>query len=192
MPKKTATATATDEVKETAAQKKKREAAEAKAAADAKKAADAKAAAAEQKRAAREKLAEEQWNYVEAHYLDGDESLSAVASHLSITSGKTAFIAMQIRVDRGEVPKIVGKDDETLLKNIHAARAKADEYSSWGWLAARSGKSEGFIKNGLEEAGLYEPRAENIATKRAESKPAPAPAGKTTGKKTGAKAKGNA
>lgn len=167
---------------------------DAKAAAEAKKAADAKAKAAEAKKVERERQAATQRAYVEKHYLDGDESLSAVAKHLSITSGKTAFIGMQIRVDRGEVPAITGKNDEALLVNISKARDKADEYSSWGWLAARSGRSEGFIKNGLEEAGLYTPKAQNIASVRAAAaKPAETTTtGKAGKKKSGAKAKGNA
>ena len=82
---------------------------------------------------------------------------------------------------------INGKDDETLLKAINVARLKADEYSSWGWLAARSGRSEGFIKSGLQELELYTPKAENIATKRAEAKPKPEPKTKAGAAKPGGK-----
>jgi hypothetical protein len=157
--------------------------------------AEAKAAAAaeraekaEAKREAREALHAEQTAEVVSRYVEGDEKLSVVAQSLKITPGKAAFLVMQYRVAEGEVPSIEGKDDEALLKAINVARLKADEYSSWGWLAARSGRSEGFIKNGLEELELYTPKAENIATKRAEAKPKPEPKakaenGKTTGKK---------
>lgn len=147
------------------------------------------------KQAARQEQNEKQLAYVVEHYVDGDEPLAAVAKALSITSGKAAFLAMQHRVAQNEVPAIKGKDDDALLKAISAARNKADEYSSWGWLAARSGKSEGFIKTGLAELGLFEPRAENIASKRAESKPKAAPkpkAAAATGGKKKTAVKGNA
>lgn len=150
---------------------------------------------ADAKRQAREAQESEQRAYVAKNYLDGDMTLGAVAKTLKITSGKAAFLGMQERVERGEVPAIKGASDETLLKNINTARQKADEFSSWGWLAARSGRSEGFIKNGLADAGLYSPKAENIASKRSASKPKAAPKAKTPGKKTTAKkakVKGNA
>lgn len=155
--------------------------AEAKAAAKA--ASEAKAA---EKREAREALHAEQTEAVVSRYINGDEKLSAVAASLKITPGKAAFLVMQHRVAEGEVPAITGKDDESLLKAINVARLKADEFSSWGWLAARSGRSEGFIKVGLEAMELYTPKAENIATKRAESKPKAEPKAKaaaTTGGK---------
>lgn len=162
--------------------------AEKKASADA---AASKAAATEAKRVAREEQNTAQLNAVVSRVVNGDEKLAAVAKELKITSGKAAFLIMQHRVAQGEVPKITGKDDASLLSAINAARLKADEYSSWGWLAARSGKSEGFIKTGLEGMGLFTPRAENIASKRAATKPAKAPAAakKTAGKK---KVAGNA
>jgi len=152
----------------------------------------ASAKAAEEKRQAREAQTASQQAAVVKRVVNGDEKLAVVAKDLNITSGKAAFLIMQHRVAEGEVPTITGKDDDALLKNIAAARAKGDEFSSWGWLAARSGKSEGFIKSGLEKAGSYKPGAENIATKRAASKPAAAK--KTaSAKKTGsAKVRGNA
>lgn len=156
-------------------------------------AADTKAAAAqaEAKREAREAQNAEQTAAVVKRVLKGDEKLAAVAKDLKITPGKAAFLLMQYRVAQGEVPAITGKSDETLLKNINAARLKADEHSSWGWLAARSGKSEGWIKSGLEAAKLYKPKAENIATARAAKNPKkPAPKGTTaSGKK---RVRGNA
>lgn len=121
--------------------------------------------------AAREEQTAQQMQQVVARVVNGDEKLAAVAKDLKITSGKAAFLIMQHRVATGDVAKITGKDDEALLKNINAARTKADEFSSWGWLAARSGRSEGFIKSGLEKAGLYKPGAENIASKRSNGKP---------------------
>lgn len=96
-------------------------------------------------------------------------SYGEIAADLNITPGKAQFLVMLHRVAEGEVPRITGKTDEVLLNNIAKARAKADQYSSWGWLAARSGRSEAFIKNGLAEMGSYEPRAENIASARAQA-----------------------
>ena len=115
----------------------------------------------------------------------GDESLSTVASDLSITAGKAAFLLMKDAVAKGKVPEIDGKDDEALLKAINVARLKVDSYSSWGWLAARSHKSEGFIKNGLEGMGMFSPKAENIASKRAELNPKKPAAKKETTSKAG-------
>jgi len=155
-----------------------------------------KAAASEAKRQERENLEAEQTQEVLNRFGEhpavgggqGDESLSTVANSLNITSGKAAFLLMKHAVKEGKVPSISGKDDETLLKAINTARLAADRFSSWGWLAARAGKSEGFIKNGLEELGLYTPRAENIASKRSEAtkaeKAAAAPAAATTNGET--------
>lgn len=118
----------------------------------------------------------------------GNETVGAVAKELKITPGKAAFLIMQHRVEVSEVPTIEAKTEAGLVTAIANARAKADEFSSWGWLAARSGKSEGFIKSRLEEAGKYTPKAENIAVKRSGSKPAAAKSTPTrkasTGKKT--------
>jgi hypothetical protein len=107
--------------------------------------------------------------------VEGEESLSVVAKDLNITSGKAAFILMKDAVAKGKVPAITGKDDDEMVKAIHAARNEAGTYSSWGWLAARSSWPESRIKGELEDAGLYTPKAENIASVRAEqSKPEPA------------------
>jgi hypothetical protein len=127
---------------------------------------------------------------------ESKEAYAKVATDLKITAGKAAFLLMQHHVANGDVPSITGKDDETLLKNINAARLKADRFSAWGWLAARSGKNEGWIKTGLAKMGLFTPKAENIATKRAEANPKKATTKtegtKTTGKRQRPSAKGNA
>lgn len=152
------------------------------------------AEATEAKRAARDAQNAAQLQAVVSRVVNGDEKLAVVAKDLKITSGKAAFLIMQHRVAQGEVPAISGKSDDALLDNIAKARAKGDEYSSWGWLAARSGKSEGFIKNGLKAKGTYKPGSENIASLRAASKPK-ASAKTSSTKKTGAsgkKVRGNA
>jgi hypothetical protein len=85
------------------------------------------------------------------------------------------------RVAEGEVPTIsTSGNEETVAKRINTARVKADEHSSWGWLAARTGWSEGRIKTLLEAQGMYAPRAENIAAVRAGTTNGAAPAKKTT------------
>jgi len=126
----------------------------------------------------------------------GDETVGSVAKVLKITPGKAAFLIMQHRVENGEVPSISAKSDSALLNAIATARAKGDEFSSWGWLAARSGRSEGWIKSGLADAGKYTPKSENIATLRASKKPAAAKKSGvkvTAGKKGGKKrTRGNA
>lgn len=198
MPKKTSGGTATKAQSSKAKSTKSTKTSKAKQTDAASNGAGQAAAAAEAKRAAREAQTAEQQQAVVDRVVNGDEKLAVVAKDLKITSGKAAFLIMLHRVEQGEVPKITGKNDEALLKAINVARLKADEHSSWGWLAARSGKSEGFIKTGLAKLGLYKPREENIASKRAGSKPAAAANGSsgkkstTTGKSKSKKVRGNA
>jgi hypothetical protein len=90
---------------------------------------------------------------VQERMIDGEESAATVAKDLGITAGKAAFIAMQLRVENGDVPKIVFKNDEQLISRTVAARDKADQYSSWGWLAARTGVGEATLKSKVENAG---------------------------------------
>lgn len=105
-----------------------------------------------------------------------DEPIADVARDLKITSGKAAFLLMKDAVAKGKVPAIKGADDDALVAGIIEARKKADEYSSWGWLAARSGKAESWIKLELEDAGAYEPKAENISSIRAQAREEAKPA----------------
>lgn len=144
------------------------------------KAATGPSQSAEAKRASQEKQDTALRAQVVKRCVKGDETVGAVAKELKITAGKAAFLIMQHRVEAGEVPTIEGKTETSLVNALGAARARADEFSSWGWLAARSGKSEGFIKGKLAEAGKYSPRAENVAVKRSASKPKAAPKPKAT------------
>ena len=98
---------------------------------------------------------------------EGEESLGAVAKALNITVTKAGWLLFFHAVESGRVPKITGKDEDELVKNIHAAREEAGPFSAWGWLAARSGKSESWIKSKLEKAGLFNKGSENIASRRA-------------------------
>jgi hypothetical protein len=99
---------------------------------------------------------------------EGDnESIADVAAELNMTSGKAAYLLMKDAVAKGKVPAIEAEDDDELVQAIIDARNEADEYSSWGWLSARAGVTEGWIKNELQDAGAYEPKAQNISTVRA-------------------------
>lgn len=137
---------------------------------------------AEAKRAARQELEAKQMAEVVKRFVNGDEKAEAVAKDLNVSKVRVMILAGMHRVQSGEVPAITAKNDEALVQAIAKERSKADEFSSWGWLAVRSGKSEPWIKTQLEEAGLYTPRTENIASTRKAARPAAAP--KATGGKT--------
>jgi hypothetical protein len=98
-----------------------------------------------------------------------DESWGAIAAELNITSGKAQFLMMLHRVAEGDVPAIRFKagDDADLVAKTVAAREKQDEFSSWGWLSARTGVSEGTLKSKVAEAG-HDVKGTNIAVSRAE------------------------
>lgn len=114
-------------------------------------------------------------------------SWSEVAAELNITPGKAQFLNMLHLVAEGDVKPIRFRNDEELTAKCQAARAAADEYSSWGWIAARTGVSEGKIKGLLAEAGTYVPKSENISIVRAD-KTDPDRASRTTKKGTTTKA----
>ena len=98
--------------------------------------------------------------------VDGDAHVQDVAKKLKLTPGKTAFIKMQILVEDGVVPAITGTPAQKLAK-IVTARKRANEYSSWGWLAARSGMSEPTMKKMVAEKKNYPVFGERIAQIRA-------------------------
>lgn len=102
--------------------------------------------------------------------VNGGESAATVAKDLGITAGKAAFIAMQLRVDNGEVPKISFKNDEQLVSKTVAARDKADQHSSWGWLSARTGVAEASLKQKVAAAG-HDVAGTKIASVRKASRP---------------------
>jgi hypothetical protein len=125
----------------------------------------------------------ERRSQVQQRVVEGGESAATVAKDLGITPGKAAFIAMQVRVENGEVAKIAGKTDEQLIKNTVAARAKADQYSSWGWLSARTGVSEPALKSKVAAAG-HSVAGEKIASVRKANRPAVVKKTSPTAKKT--------
>jgi hypothetical protein len=103
---------------------------------------------------------------VRTRMVEGNDHVKDVAKTLKLTPGQTAFIKMQILVEDGTVKKITGTPAQKLAK-IVSARKRADEYSSWGWLAARSEMSEGTMKKLVAEKKSYPVFGERIATIRA-------------------------
>jgi hypothetical protein len=98
---------------------------------------------------------------------DKEKSWKEIAETINTTPGKAQYLMMLHQVAEGEVPRITGKTEAVLAKNLQKAREKADEHSSWGWLSARAGLPETKIKAIAEEAGFYAKGKENIAQKRA-------------------------
>jgi hypothetical protein len=105
----------------------------------------------------------ERISYVEKNH--GQMKLSEIAAHLGTTTGKAAFIKMQIDVAAGTVKPITGRTPKEIVNRTVAARKRADEYSSWGWLSARTGISEPKLKKMC--AGKYQVFGSRIATERA-------------------------
>lgn len=129
-----------------------------------------KAAKAEDGPSKRELLAEQNAANTERiiELREAESSWAEIATELSITPGKAQYLMMCHLVEEGEVPAITYRNDDELVRKCAAARAKADQYSSWGWISARAGVSPGKIWKMLEESGDYTPKAENIAAVRAE------------------------
>lgn len=101
-----------------------------------------------------------------------DKSWKEIGDEIGTTPGKAQYLMMLHRVAEGEVPKIPNAsnpDSPKFAKSLEKARKAADEYSSWGWLSARSGLPEGKIKAIAEEAGFYKKGKENVAAVRAGS-----------------------
>ena len=88
---------------------------------------------------------------VRARMVEGNDAVKDVAADLGLTPGKTAFIKMQILVADGTVKSIKGRTERETIARVIAARKKADNYSSWGWLSARTGISEITLKKMVDE-----------------------------------------
>lgn len=122
-----------------------------------------------------------------------DQSWSEIAGELNITPGKAQFLMMQHTVSKSPKLRLKHTDDESLVERIVEAREANDAHSSWGWIAARTGVSEGKIKALATEAGI--PVAgSNIAVARAEANGSTKKSDKKTGtqrttKRTTGKAK---
>lgn len=126
---------------------------------------------------------------------DNGDSWGDIASDLNITPGKAQFLMMLHRVAEGDVPAIKHRNETELVNGIRKARDAQNEFSSWGWISARSGVSEGKVKALAEESGM-EVSGSNIAVARAEANgggkkadtKTTKQAGRATAKKTGGKA----
>jgi hypothetical protein len=103
---------------------------------------------------------------VRTRMVDGTDHVKDVAKALKLTPGKTAFIKMQILVEDGTVAPITGSPAQVLAKTI-AARKRCNEYSSWGWLAARTGMNEGTLKKNVAATKKIQVKGSRIAIERA-------------------------
>lgn len=95
------------------------------------------------------------------------QSWSEIGAELAITPGKAQFLMMLHKVATGEVKRLRFRNDDELAAVIAKARGAADEFSSWGWIAARTGVSEPKLKRLHEEHSSWKPRTENISIVRA-------------------------
>lgn len=118
------------------------------------------------------------------------ESVRAVAEDLGLTPGKAAFLLMQQEVEDNDSLQIKFRNEDELVKRVVAARNKNDEHSGWGWIAARTGVSEGKIKRLAEEKGGIKVKGTNIASIRKGKAPAKAQATKSTRKRGSGKKSG--
>lgn len=121
-----------------------------------------------------------------------DEKWGEIADALHITPGKAQFLMMKHEVAEGDVPSIRHRNDAELLAGIRKAREANNEYSSWGWISARTGVSEGKVKAIATEAGMNV-KGSNVAVARAEANGGGKKSDKKTGtqRQTGGKAKGS-
>jgi hypothetical protein len=98
---------------------------------------------------------------------DAGDKWGEIAADLNITPGKAQFLYMLNAVEVGDVKPIRHRNEDELVAGIKRAREANDEFSSWGWIAARTGVSEGKIKSLAEQAGMPV-KGSNIAVARAE------------------------
>lgn len=125
---------------------------------------------------------------VELRSTDPKTSWGDIAEELSITPGKAQFLMMQHEVETTPKLRIKHTDDDSLVAGIRAAREANDAHSSWGWIAARTGVSEGKVKKVAEEAGIPV-SGTNVAVARSEANGGPKKADVKT--KTQASTKGS-
>lgn len=81
-----------------------------------------------------------------------DTSWSEIADTLEISQGKAMFLEMVAVVSKTPKLRIKGDTDEDLAPLIVEAR-QAEEYNSWGWIAARSGLGEAKCRSLFKEGG---------------------------------------
>jgi hypothetical protein len=106
---------------------------------------------------------------VRTRMVESNDSVKDVAADLGLTPGQTAFIKMQILVADGTVPAIKGRTERELIAKVARARKKADDFSSWGWLSARTGMPEGQLKKTVDatkKVKVYTGRQQTIVHDR--------------------------
>jgi hypothetical protein len=81
------------------------------------------------------------------------ETMGAVAADLKLYPFQAHQLLAAVHVANGDVDKIAGKTDDVVLKRLIAAREKADKYSSFDYLQARSGINKAKIRKMFTEAG---------------------------------------
>lgn len=99
---------------------------------------------------------------------EAETSWGEIAEEIKTTPGKAQFLFMQHQVESTPRLRIKHSDEDSLVAGIRAARDAQDAHSSWGWIAARTGVSEGTIKKLAEEAGMSV-KGSNVAVARAEA-----------------------
>lgn len=144
------------------------------------------AAKSDGKRAAAKADVDKQRKDVAARLKKG-EKFGDIAEALHVTPGRAKYLQMLNDVENGTVARIsTAGNDEAVTKRIIAARDKQDEYSSWGWISARTGISEARVK-ALAEAGGHKVKGTHVAKERAAARSDKPAKGKTTAKKASAK-----
>lgn len=155
-------------------------------------AAKSKAAAAKQDGASKREAQRAQNDKLREQVVElraAEMSWSDIANELSVTPGKAQFLMMQHEVSKNSRLKLRFKDDDELVTRIREAREANDAHSSWGWIAARTGVSEGKIKAVAEEAGIPV-KGTNIAVSRSENNGGGKKADRKTRKQASTKATG--
>lgn len=99
---------------------------------------------------------------------EAEASWQEIAEEIESTPGKAQFLFMQHVVSKTPKLRIKHSDEDELVAGIVEAREANDQHSSWGWIAARTGVSEGKVKALAEEAGI-QVAGTNVAVARAEA-----------------------
>jgi len=77
-----------------------------------------------------------------------------IDARLKLPPGTTYRINIRNEVAANPKLRINWRTDGQLLSRIQTARMRRDEYSSWHWLAGRTGVSVGKLKRLAREAGM--------------------------------------
>lgn len=145
------------------------------------------AKAAKAKVAAKKAPASERVKYVDdeklrakvAAFVEKGMGLNEIDEALDLTSGTSYRINIANVVEDTPKLKIKFSDEEELVEAVAEAREEAGDYSSWYWLAGRTGVSVPTLKKIMQEAGtdtsakVAEARAAAKAEEDDDEEPAP-------------------